>query len=67
MITDHRKLRRVCQWAFPGSIVSVSEAWNGIEDKQAFLDRAVKWSGAPITAAEIEAKEADYDAAMAAS
>ncbi|MCR4283075.1 MAG: hypothetical protein NUV72_08630 [Bauldia sp.] len=67
MITDHRKLRRVCQWAFHDSVVRVNDKWDGAEDKQAFLDRAVVWSGTPKTAAEIEAQEAAFDAAMTAN
>jgi len=59
-ITDHKTLRRVLEWSFPGSMLEMTEAWDGVEAKQTFLDRAVRWSGAPVTAAQIEAKEGDY-------
>ena len=61
MITTHRKLRRVCQFGFPGRFSSASEAWNGVEDIQTYINRAWTWNGAPVTASAIAAKETDYD------
>ena len=66
MITDHRKLRRVIQWAFPDRLVELSEAWDGVENRQTYLNRAATWNGVPITPAQIDAEEANYDAAIAA-
>jgi|TARA_Y100000310_G_scaffold132889_1_gene131821 hypothetical protein len=45
-------------------MAEMTEAWDGTEDYQTFLDRACTWMGAPVTAIEIEAKEAAYDARM---
>jgi len=62
---DHKVFRRVLQWAFPGRLSHLTEAWDGVENRQAYLDRAAKWSGAPVTAAEIEAQEAAYNTMLA--
>ena len=63
---DHRKQRRIIEWKWPDRLVELSEAWDGIEDRQTYLDRAVTWRGVPITPAQIDAEEANYDAAIAA-
>jgi len=46
---------------FDGRWARVSELHDGQEDLQAFLDRAVVWVGAPVSAVEIEAKVAEFD------
>lgn len=64
-INTHTKMRRVLQYASPGAMASITERWDGVEDMQAFIDRAVVWrDGQPhITAAQIIAKETDWQAA----
>ena len=65
MSEAHKKKRRILQWAFPERLAAINPpAWDGIEDYQVFLDRQAVWSGPPVSAAEIAAKEADYDAHM---
>ncbi len=61
---DHQKQRRIIEWKWPGRLVELSEKWDGTEDRQIYLDRAATWNGAPITPAEIDAEEANYDAAQ---
>ena len=63
---DHRKQRRIVEWKWPGRAVEWEDAWDGVENRQAYLNRAVIWDGVPITPAEIDAEEANYDAAIAA-
>lgn len=65
MINSHRQFRLILEWAFPRRFGEVKVAWNGIEDKQTYLDREATWVGDPVTAAEVEAKEAAYDAHIA--
>ena len=61
---DHKKQRRIIEWNWPNRLVELTEAWDGIEDRQSYLDRAATWDGIPITPAEIDAEEANYDAAQ---
>ena len=63
---DHRKQRRIIQWNWPDRLVELSEEWDGAEDRQTYLDRVATWNGVPITPTEIDAEEANYDAAIAA-
>ena len=44
---DHREQRRIIQWGWPGRLVEMTEAWDGVEDRQAYLGRVVTWNGAP--------------------
>ena len=63
-MNSHRKFRYVTNWGFPGSLFQITEAWDGSEDLQTFIDRAVTWSGNPVAASDIIAQEIGYDAAM---
>jgi len=65
MTIDHKKMRRALQWAFPGVLLEMTEAWDGEEDYQTFLDRCATWKGKPVTAVEVEAKVLDFEAHMA--
>lgn len=71
MITDHKTLRRVCQWAFRtngrSNFESCAEAWDGVEDMQTYIDRTWTWRNGttPATATEIQAQETAYLAAIA--
>jgi hypothetical protein len=62
-VDEHRKMRRILQHAFPDSMVSITEKWDGVENLQSFLDRAVVWKEGelPVTALQIRNKEIQYD------
>lgn len=57
---------QILQSLFDGRWSNVHDRHDGLEDLQAFLNRAVDWIGAPVTASEVMAKEAEYDAAQLA-
>jgi len=52
---EHRALRKTLQLISTDCWDSISEAWDGVEDLQTFLDRAVTWNPTktPITAAQV--------------
>lgn len=65
-ISDHKTLRRIIQWGFPGELVSLDAAWNGSDDIDEYLTAHATWAGDPVSASAILAKEADYTAAALA-
>ena len=67
MIKDHKTFRRILQRAFPEAMEEMKKAWDGKEDKQKYLDENVTWKSAPVTAAQIEAKEDAYNMWIAGS
>ena len=61
-VDSHKKMRRILQHSFPDSMESIKAKWDGVEDLQKFIDRAVVWKdGMPhITADQIKNKETKY-------
>lgn len=61
---NHDKVISILNWGFPGTL-DRAQKWDGVKSLQSFLDDDVTWVGSPVTASQIEAKEADYDAHIA--
>ena len=68
-----QKMLRIAAWGgsnghWPELLKVTAPAWDGVEDLDTYLAQHATWAaGTPPTAAEIAAKESDFDTAQAAA